>query len=524
MMRRLFSFHGGIHPPQHKQESTRGPIRTLPLAPQLVLPLHQHIGESAEPVVTVGEHVGKGQKIARAREYVSAPVHASSSGTVVAIEERPIPHPSGLNAPCIVIETDGRDEWIEHGREDDYHRMEPSHLRNLVRSAGIVGLGGAGFPTFIKLNPTAGKVIDTLILNGVECEPYITCDDMLMRERAADIVAGIHIMRHALQARACVIAIEDNKPEAYASMQQAVQDTDIEVVQIPTLYPSGSEKQLIKIITGKEVPSNGLPFQIAVVVHNVGTAAAVHRALNLGEPLVSRIVTVTGDGVADAANFEVPFGTPVEHLLRHSGARLESLTHLVMGGPLMGFALHATEVPVIKTTNCILASRQLGAHGQQSIMPCIRCGACVDVCPVNLLPQQLYWHARANELDRVQEYNLFDCIECGCCAYVCPSNIPLVHYYRYAKTEIWAKEREKEKADQSRHRHEFRLERLEREKSERAAKLAQKQAAVEKQDQETGASDDKKAAIEAALARVKAKKDQAATEAAIPTESDQSKT
>ena len=503
MIRQLFRFNGGVHPPQHKHESTDQPIRPARLARELVLPLHQHIGQSAEPVVAVGDPVLKGQLLARAAGFVSAPVHASGSGTVVAIEERPIPHPSGLNAMCIVIETDGRDQWTEKMAPVDYVNDDPSHLRNTIRQAGIVGLGGAGFPSFIKLNPTAGKAIETLILNGVECEPYITCDDMLMRERPGEIVEGAKIMRHALQARQCVIAVEDNKPQALTALRAAVADTDIEVVEVPTRYPQGSEKQLIKVITDKECPSDGLPFQIGVVVHNVGTAAAVHRAINLGEPLVSRIVTVTGNGVAQPCNLEVPMGTPISALLEQCGGVREDVERIVMGGPMMGFALHYENVPVIKTTNCVLAATSQNVAMPSHAMPCIRCGACAEACPVTLLPQQLYWYARAKEFDKVQDYSLFDCIECGCCAYVCPSNIPLVHYYRYAKSEIWAAEREKEKADVARRRHEFRLERMEREKAEREAKMAKKREAVKKP---AAGGDSKQAEIQAAMARVAAKK------------------
>jgi len=501
MIRQLFKFKGGIHPPQHKAISTGQPIQAATLAKELVLPLHQHIGESAQPIVEVGDRVLKGQKIARAEGYVSASVHASSSGTVVAIEERPIPHPSGLSATCIIIDTDGEDRWIEHGPEaTPYTEMPASHLRNLIRTSGIVGLGGAGFPSYIKLNP-AGTEIDTLILNGVECEPYISCDDMLMRERPEQVIAGAKVMRHALQAKQTLIAIEDNKPEAYAALLKTCQDeVGIEVVQVPTLYPQGSEKQLIKVLTDKEVPSNGLPLQVGIVVHNVGTAAAIHNAIDLGKPLTSRIVTITGDGVAEPCNLEVPLGTPMQHLLDQCGGLRNDVDRIIMGGPMMGFAMHSIDIPVIKTTNCILAATKDNVTPPSDIMPCIRCGACADVCPVELLPQQLQWFARAKEFDRAQEYNLFDCIECGCCSYVCPSNIPLVHYYRYAKTEIWAQEREKEKADQARQRHEFRQSRIEREAAEKAARLAKKKAAAQ------GGGSAKQAAIQAAMARAKAKK------------------
>jgi len=485
-----WTFRGGIHPPQHKHESTTRPVQTALLPRRLILPLQQHIGEPAKPVVELGEHVLRGQLIARASDFVSAPIHASSSGTVVDIGNHPIPHPSGLSAPSIVIETDGQDRWIERRPITNYTELNASALRNTIREAGIVGLGGAGFPTFIKLNPGPDRIIDTLILNGVECEPYITCDDMLLRERPEEIIAGSFIMRHALQARHCVIAIEDNKPEAYEIIRPLAEAHGIEVAMVPTKYPQGSEKQLIQVITGKEVPSNGLPVHMGVVVHNVATAVAVYRAIQHGEPLTSRYVTVVGSGVSRPGNLDVHLGTPMQDLISQCGGTPESVQRLIMGGPMMGFALHSTEVPVIKTTNCIIAAdRDDMLQTHQPVMPCIRCGACVDVCPVNLLPQQLYWYSRAKDMDKIQEYNLFDCIECGCCAYVCPSNIPLVQYYRFAKSEIWDREREREKSNHARDRFEFRKQRLEREKTEKAARHQQKKAQLKRGTQDESGTD-----------------------------------
>ena len=501
--RRLWRFRGGVHPPQHKQVSTTLPVRPAALPARLTLPLHQHIGEPAEPLVKRGQQVLKGQLIARPQGYVSAPVHAPTSGTVVDIGEYPVPHPSGLSAPCIVIEADGEDRWIDHAPVADYQSLSPSELRNVIREAGIVGLGGAGFPTYIKLNPGHRKALDTLILNGVECEPYITCDDMLMRERAGEIAAGIGIVRHALQARQCLVAIEDNKPEAYDAMCRATAHLeDVTVVQVPTLYPAGSEKQLIKVLTGKEVPSDGLALHIGVVCTNVGTAAAVHRAIDRGEPLISRLVTVTGGAIGRPGNLEVLLGTPMEELIHQCAGDSGAIERLVMGGPMMGFALHRFDLPVIKTTNCVLALTAAELPPPRPVMPCIRCGACADVCPVNLLPQQLYWYSKAKDLDRVQEYHLFDCIECGCCSYVCPSNIPLVQYFRYAKGDIWTREREKEKADIARRRHEFRLERLAREKAEREARRNRKKAAL----QADTARREKQAEIQEAIARTQARR------------------
>ncbi len=512
--RRFWHFPGGVHPRQHKRESTSRPVVPAPLPKRLVLPLHQHIGGPAEAIVERGERVFKGQKIARAKGYVSAPVHAPTSGRVIDVGDHPVPHPSGLAAPSIVIESDGEDLWGEREAVDDYLSLEPSELRNVIREAGIVGLGGAGFPTYIKLNPGNKQAVETLIVNGAECEPYITCDDMLMRSRADEIVGGIRIVRHALQARECLIAIEDNKPEAIAVMRAAVESEEgMAVCAVPTLYPAGGEKQLVKVLTGKEVPSDRLCISVGVVGTNVGTAAAVHRAIVHGEPLISRFVTVTGDAVGTPRNLEVLVGTSMHELLAHCKTDFERLGRLVMGGPMMGIALQRTDLPVIKTTNCLLAQRE-DALDVEPVMPCIRCGACADVCPIRLLPQQLYWYSKFRDLDRVQEYNLFDCIECGCCSYVCPSHIPLVQYYRYAKGDIWTREREKEKADLARRRHDARQQRLEREKAEREARRRRKKAAVAPKAAGERAKQARQEEIEAAMERARRRREAAKEQAA----------
>jgi electron transport complex protein RnfC len=507
---RLWQFNGGLHLEEHKAESTWLDIRQATLPHRLVLPLQQHIGEPAEPVVQVGDRVLTGQVIARAQGYISVPLHASSSGTVTAIGNQPVPHPSGLEAPCIVIDCDGKDEWVEHEplHYQDLNSLDPSALRNVVRNAGIVGLGGAGFPSFIKLNP-GRKTVDVLILNGAECEPYISCDDMTMRERPVEIIAGARIMQQALKARRCIIGVEDNKPEAINALQDALgSDDSIELVSIPTIYPTGGEKQIIKVLTGMEVPSQGLPIDIGVVCHNIGTAMAVYRSISLGVPLISRIVTITGSAVARPCNLEVRIGTPMSHLLDQCDTDREQMAELIMGGPMMGVAMHNIDVPITKVTNCLLARRQEDIPAVHNAMPCIRCGECARACPVNLLPQQMYWYAHSKNFEKIQQYSLFDCIECGCCAHVCPSHIPLVQYYRFAKTTIWEQEREKKKSDHARRRHEFRLERLEREKAERAEKRKQKLAALEKRKDKGKGSDDKQAVIQAALERARKKKEQ----------------
>ncbi|MCG6936199.1 MAG: electron transport complex subunit RsxC [Proteobacteria bacterium] len=509
MKRRLWHFHGGLHLPEHKQASMTKPVVAAALPDEIILPMQQHIGSPAEPVVKVGEHVLKGQRVAKASEYVSAPVHASTSGEVIAIEERGVPHPSGLPLLSIVIKPDGKDEWTELKPVPDYAQLDPSALRNVIRDAGIVGLGGAGFPSFIKLNPGPDNAVDTLILNGAECEPYITCDAMLMQERPRDIIDGLLIMKHALRARHCIIAIEDNKKVALTLLKNSLQEHEAEflkIVSIPTIYPSGGEKQLIRILTGKEVPSHGLPIDIGVVCHNVATAAAICKVINEGKPLVERYITVTGETLDQPRNLKVRIGTPCIDLLNACGWREDQTDEVLMGGPMMGFGIPALDMPTVKTSNCLLARPKDQPH-QQPAMPCIRCGQCAAVCPAQLLPQQMYWYARARDFDKIQAYNLFDCIECGCCAYVCPSRIPLVQYYRFAKTEIWAKERDKEKADHARQRHEFRLQRLERKKKEDEERRRRKKELLKKtQPKPDSEADIKQAAIQAAMDRVKAKR------------------
>ena len=513
MTRQLYEFNGGVHPEGHKHASTSRPIGIAPLPSVLIVPLRQHIGQPAKPVVAVGEQVLKGQMIGQADGYVSVAVHAPTSGTVTDIAHHVVAHPSGLTDLCVTITPDGADRWIQHSALD-YRNMDPSHLRNLLRELGIAGLGGAVFPSFIKLNPGATQKVPTLILNGGECEPWITCDDMLMRERATDILAGAAVMRHMLNSDEVLVGIEDNKPEAIAAMQAAASQCDfaVEVVAVPTLYPGGGAKQLIKTLTGKEVPSGGRSTDIGVATFNIGTAYSLHRAVNHGEPLISRIVTITGN-VHRPQNFEVLVGTPLTELVRLTGATRDDTSGYVMGGPMMGFDLTSTEVPMVKATNCILVKSPALFPPAPPAMPCIRCGRCAQACPADLQPQELYWFARAKNFGKTQEYNLFDCIECGCCSYVCPSHIPLVQYYRYAKSEIWAKEKDKKAADLARDRHEFRQLRIEREQQERAAKLALKASAKLAEataDKPADADAAKKAEIQAAIARAKEKKDDVA--------------
>lgn len=513
--KKIWQFHGGLHLPDHKAESTGQPVGKIPLPEKLFIPLQQHIGEPAEPVVKPGDKVLKGQTIAQVKDYIGAPIQAPTSGTISDISKTLVPHPSGLSATCIVMDPDGKETWGELPEPlPHYEQLEVNILRERIRWAGIVGLGGAAFPTSVKVNPGPEHPIHTLVINGAECEPYITCDDMLMRDQADRVLEGVHILLHIIGAKRCLIGVEDNKPAAISALEQALQDSQLDNVEIrvlPTRYPTGGEKQLIKLLTGLEVPSHGIPAEIGVVCLNVATTAAVTDAVLAGRPLLQRIVTVTGEGVNKPCNLEVLFGTPVNYVVQHAGGYSDRIHRLILGGPMMGFTLQDDSVPVIKSTNCLLAASAAEAPDTGPASACIRCGKCAEVCPANLLPQQLYWHARAKDLENAQEYNLFDCIECGCCSYVCPSHIPLVQYYRYAKTESWAQEREKQQSEAARKRHEARVERLERLKRERQANLRKKKEAL---DSKAEKSDDaKKAAIEAAMKRAAAKKAKAAEDA-----------
>jgi len=472
MRRRLWRFPGGLRLPGHKAASLELPLAEAPLPERLTLALRQHIGAAAEPRVRVGQHVRKGEVLARSREYVSAPVHAPTSGRIAAIGERAVPHPSGLHAPCLELEPDGEDRWLD-GLEDDQVEQppsEPAELRARIRNAGIVGLGGAVFPSAVKLTPGPQTAIDTLVINGVECEPYITCDDTLMRTRASDVVAGAALLRGLVGAAHAVLAVEDNKPQAAAALRDALarageeQTGTLEVREVPTRFPAGGEKQLIKVLTGREVPRGGLPLHIGVVCLNVGTTAAVYDAVFRRRPLISRIVTVTGPGVHRPRNLLARLGTPVSHLIEQAGGYALERARLTMGGPMMGLTLSDDALPVTKATNCILVEPERAAA---PALPCIRCGACAGACPVRLLPQQLYWYAQSGQFDKARTQGVFDCIECGCCSHVCPSNIPLVQYYRHAKSEIAAGERERQRAERSRRRHEMRQERLAREQAAR---------------------------------------------------------
>ncbi|MBK8188513.1 MAG: electron transport complex subunit RsxC [Cellvibrio sp.] len=484
----IWELPGGIHPTENKTQSLQLPIGYLPLPPQLVIPLNQHLGKPAHPVVQPGDRVLKGQLIAAAEGTFSANTHASTSGTVIAIADQNIPHASGMTAESIVIEPDQKEEWINLETCEDYLQQDRLVLLDKIRAAGVAGMGGAGFPTAVKLAPKSTQVIDTLVINGAECEPYITADDILMQERADQLIEGVLLTSHILHhPKNILIGIEDNKPKAIAAVKAAVEiaqqtnpeAANIKVVSFPTKYPSGGAKQLIYILTGREIPSGHHSADIGVICVNVATTIAAWRAVRFGEPLISRITTLVGEALSEQRNMELLLGTPIDYVLQQQGFDAKRASRVIMGGPMMGFTLPALNVPVIKTTNCLLAPTAKELPLPDPAQACIRCGLCAEVCPANLLPQQLFWYAQAEDFDRLESHNLFDCIECGACSYVCPSSIPLVQYYRAAKGSIRQHLIEKEKSDRSRQRFEFRKERLAKEEAEKEAKRLARQKAAE---------------------------------------------
>ncbi|WP_371369033.1 electron transport complex subunit RsxC [Pseudomonas sp. QL9] len=526
MNAKVWDFPGGLHLPANKQQSTAAPSVCAPLPARLILPLQQHTGAPALPCVAVGEYVRKGQCIALPGSAISAAVHAPTSGTVVAIGEQPYPHPSGLLAEAIVIDADGRDEWAELNPCPDYRQESPVALLERIRLAGIAGLGGAGFPTAAKLAARAAEDLHVLVINGAECEPYISADDMLMRERATELVEGIEILAHLLQPPQVLIGVEDDKPQAIEALRQAIGERPFELRVVPTKYPSGGERQLILLLTGREVPSGGLPADIGMVCVNVGTAVAIRDAVLLGRPLISRLTTLTGEALTRPMNVEALLGTPIGELLEFAGLDRAKLDRLIMGGPLMGVTLSDAQAPLIKTANCLLAASASELPPPPPTLPCIRCGDCAQVCPASLLPQQLHFFAKGEDHEQLQAHNLFDCIECGACAYVCPSSIPLVQYYRAAKADIRELQLKQQKAEHSRLRFEQRQERLRHEEArkaeerqarqERAARVRENQAAAPvaeapqsaiervKSEKAVGnaGADLKKLKIEASMARV----------------------
>ncbi|AFJ47359.1 electron transport complex subunit RsxC [Shimwellia blattae] len=493
---KLRDFDGGIHPPEMKTQSSGTPLRQVPLAGRFVMPLKQHLGAEGELCVSAGDHVLRGQPLTRGRGRM-LPIHAPTSGTVVAIAPHPTAHPSALNELSVIIDADGEDTWIPREGWASYQQYSREALIERIHQFGVAGLGGAGFPTGNKL-AGGGDKIDTLIINAAECEPYITADDRLMQECAAQVIDGVRILAHILQPRQVLIGIEDNKPQAI-SMLRAVLGNDplIRLRVIPTKYPSGGAKQLTWILTGKQVPHGGRSSDIGVLMQNVGTAYAVKRAVIDGEPLTERVVTLTGEAVARPGNVWARLGTPVRHLLNFAGfVPRQNDSMVIMGGPLMGFTLPWLDVPVVKITNCLLAPSEQEMGPATPEQPCIRCSACAEACPADLMPQQLYWFSKGAQHDKARSWQINDCIECGACAWVCPSSIPLVQYFRQEKAEIYALDAEARRNAEAKQRFEARQQRLEREKAARMAR--HQQAAVQPDARDSQA-------IQAALSRVRDK-------------------
>ncbi|TCN91734.1 electron transport complex subunit RsxC [Vibrio crassostreae] len=498
----IWNFPGGVHPAENKKQSNTTDIVHARLPEEIVLPVKQHIGKPGNLLVAAGDTVLKGQQLTALDTGFTLPVHAPTSGVITAIEPRTTAHPSGLSEMCVVIKPDGLDTWIEKHPVEDFSTKTSDELLDVIRQAGISGMGGAGFPTAKKLQSGLGRT-DILIVNAAECEPYITSDDKLLQEHAEEVLKGIEVVEHILQPKLTVIGIEDNKPDAIKALEIAAKDKDIVIRVIPTKYPSGGEKQLIKILTNKEVPAGGIPADIGVLVQNVGSLYSIKRAVIDGEPVVNRVVTLTGKTFKQPRNVWALLGTPVHELLEEFGYKADKkLPRLILGGPMMGFTLPHANVPITKTSNCILAPTRREISPSTYEMECIRCSACAEACPASLLPQQLQWHAKANELDKCEELNIKDCIECGACAFVCPSEIPLVQYYRQAKAEIKTRKDEAAAAERAKIRFEEKNARMERDKAERENRF-KKAADNRRKDMKSADGDD---AIAAAIARVKAQK------------------
>lgn len=497
---RLHHFHGGLELPRHKAQATATAIRECPLPALLRVPLLQHVGDPASALVQAGDTVQAGQLLGNVVDGRGASVHAPADGQVIAVETAALAAAPTLTARHVVIAVAAQQEPLRRMPAIAWQSAEPAALVDRVRECGIVGMGGAGFPSADKL------VVDRewLIINGAECEPWIACDDRLLRERADAVVIGARVLRRAVSAQRVVVAVESAMTEALAACAAALDRAgagEVELVAVPTIYPEGGERQLIKVLTGCEVPRGGLPRDIGVLVHNVGTAHATWQAVAHGEPLLRRIVTVTGPGVTTPGNWDVAIGTPIAHLIEQAGGYTPSAARLLVGGPLMGTALAHDGFPITKTSNCVLVLSAAELRDPQREMPCIRCGDCAAVCPARLQPQLLLAQVRGEQWARAMDQGLADCIECGCCDLVCPSHIPLVQHYRYGKTEVRLRERETLRADAARERFEARRLRL-----EQAAQLRQQQRAGQT---DAVASAD---AVAAAIARAKARRDAQGTD------------
>lgn len=431
------SFRGGVHPQDQKAYTAAKPIEQVPLPSKVIIPTRQHIGAPCTAVVKVGDLVKKGQVIAEAQAFVAAPIHASTSGKVVEIAD--YPHPVFGSCQAIVIECDGQDEWMDGlPTQRDWQSCDVNQLKEFVRLAGIVGMGGATFPTHVKMAPPADKQIDTFILNGAECEPYLTADHRVMLEQAQLVITGMRIAMKILGVPQGFLGIEENKPDAIRTMSAAAAGTGIEVIPLKTKYPQGAEKTLIKVIVDREVPSGGLPMDVGVVVQNVGTVVAIADAVERGIPLIERVATVTGGAITEPKNVLLRVGATFAQAVEYCGGFKEVPQKLIMGGPMMGLAQRTLETPIIKGTSGILALSASDMNvGPER--PCIRCGSCVDACPMGLVPSMLsILGERSRYQESKEEYDLLDCVECGSCVYVCPAKRNIVHYIKLSKAQTAA--------------------------------------------------------------------------------------
>jgi len=499
---RLHGFHGGLALSGHRQVSLELPLAAAGLPERVYVPIGQHQGQAGDLLVEPGDRVLGGQALTASNDDFEVPAHAPCSGSVVGLCERPASHPPGSRRRCIEIIGDGRDEWVTPTPLENWAQRPPDEIVDHLRAMGLVGLGGAMFPTAAKLRGPWGA-IHTLILNGAECEPWISCDETLMRNRPEAVIRGGQILAAAVAAERVIIAVEDDMAGIAEALEQALVEhgsgLDMSIVELPPVYPQGGERQLIETLTGLQVPSDGLPQDIGLLCHNVATAAAAWDAVAHGRPLTHRIVTVTGPGIQRPCNLRAAVGTPIAHLISAAGGYQEGVQRLVLGGPMSGTALPSDEVVLTKGSHCVLAltEQQLGPKPEP--MPCINCGDCVAACPASLMPQLLFRALAADRHEQARELSLLECIECGCCAQVCPSHIPLVDYYRHGKARLRLKDLDHRRAALARRRFEAREQRLAQEQAEREARRRARAELLQK-------TDVAKDEIQAAIERAKAKK------------------
>lgn len=432
---KFFGFRGGVHPPENKIQTENMAVEEVKAPKMLYVALLQHIGAPLDPIVAVGDRVLKGQKIADSQAFMSSPIHSPVSGIVKRIEDHVFPLMGRIKT--VIIENDEQETWDELSKIEKWENVDRRTLLTMIREKGIVGIGGASFPTHIKLDPPADAKIDTLLLNGVECEPYLNSDNRLMIENPEKIVNGIKIIKKILGVNRAIVGIEENKPEAIASMRKAVEGTGIEIAPLKTKYPQGGEKQLIKAVLDRQVPSGKLPSAVGVVVQNTGTAAAIYDGIVNGIPLIEKVVTVSGKGIINPKNVKIAIGTPFSYLLDYCGVNREVVDKLVMGGPMMGMAQFSEEAPVIKGTSGLLALTKEETNPYKT-RACIGCGKCVEACPMGLEPLMFARLAAFEQWEQLKEYSLMDCIECGSCAYICPANRPLTEAIKIGKSKLRA--------------------------------------------------------------------------------------